>query len=50
MSPESRNTLVTHIVPEVQPPVSPPSPGTHPEYFLAAVAADLRWRLTQRQI
>ena len=61
LSPESRNTLVTHVVTEVQQYVSPPPPpGTHPEYFLAAVAAerrrrdehrlwreaDLRWRLT----
>jgi uncharacterized RDD family membrane protein YckC len=65
LSPESRNTLVTHIFTEVQQYVSPPPPtGTHPEYFLAAVAAerrrrdehrlwreaDLRWRLTNRQI
>ena len=65
LSPESRHTLVTHIFNEVQRYVSPPPPpGTHPEYFLAAVAAerrrrdenrlwreaDLRWRLTNRQI
>jgi len=65
LSPESRHSLVSHVVTEVQQYVSPPPPpGTHPEYFLAAVAAerrrrdeqrlwreaDLRWRLTQRQI
>jgi uncharacterized RDD family membrane protein YckC len=65
LSPEARHTLVTHILTEVQQHVSPPPPpGTHPEDFLAAVAAerrrrdghrlwreaDLRWRLTNRQI
>ena len=65
LSPEARQMLVTHILAEVQPHVSPPPPpGTHPEDFLAAVAAerrrrdehrlwreaDLRWRLTRRQI
>jgi uncharacterized RDD family membrane protein YckC len=65
LSPEARYTLVTHILNEVQQHVSPPPPpGTHPEDFLAAVAAerrrrdehrlwreaDLRWRLTRRQI
>ena len=65
LSPEARHSLVTHILAEVQQHVSPPPPpGTHPEDFLAAVAAerrrrdehrlwreaDLRWRLTRRQI
>jgi uncharacterized RDD family membrane protein YckC len=65
LSPEARHLLVSEIVTEVQRYVSPPPPpGTHPEYFLAAVAAerrrrdeyrlwreaDLRWRLTRRQI
>jgi uncharacterized RDD family membrane protein YckC len=65
LSPEARSILVNDIVMQVQQHVSPPPPpGTHPEYFLAAVAAerrrrdehrlwreaDLRWRLTRRQI
>ena len=65
LSPEARQTLVIDILTEVQRHVSPPPPpGTHPEDFLAAVAAerrrrdehrlwleaDLRWRLTRRQI
>ena len=65
LSPEARHLLVGEIVTQVQRYVSPPPPpGTHPEYFLAAVAAerrrrdeyrlwreaDLRWRLTRRQI
>jgi hypothetical protein len=57
--------LVHELLPQVQRYVSPPPPpGTHPEYFLAAVAAEsrrrdehrlareaeLRHRLTRRQI
>jgi len=65
LSPQARHLLVTDILTEVQHHVSPsPPPGTHPEDFLAAVAAerrrreefrlrreaDLRSRLTRRQI
>ena len=65
LGPEARQVLVTDILREVQQYVSPPPPpGTHPEDFLAAVAAerrrrdelrmwreaDLRWRLTNRQV
>lgn len=65
LSPQARHRLVTDILPQVQKAVlPPPPPGTHPEDFLAAVAAerrrrdenrlwreaDLRWRLTRRQL
>lgn len=65
LSPQARLQLVTDIVSQVQRHVSPlPPPGTTPEDYLAAVAAerrnrdqhrlwreaDLRWRLTRRQI
>ena len=65
LSPQARQLLVTDILAKVQRHVSPPPPpGTHPEDFLAAVAAerrrrdehrlwreaDLRWRLTRRQL
>jgi uncharacterized RDD family membrane protein YckC len=65
LSPQARHLLVSDLLGEVQRHVSPPPPpGTHPEDFLAAVAAerrrrdehrlwreaDLRWRLTRRQI
>lgn len=45
LSPQARHHLVTEILPEVQKVVSPtPPPGTHPEDFLAAVAAESRRR------
>ena len=65
LSPHARDLLVTQIVDQVSRHVSPPPPpGTHPIDFLAAVAAerrardehrlwreaDLRWRLTRRQL
>jgi uncharacterized RDD family membrane protein YckC len=65
LSPQARQVLVTDLVAQTQQHVAPPPPpGTHPEDFLAAVAAecrrrdeqrlwreaDLRWRLTRRQI
>lgn len=63
LSPQARERLVGDVVAQVTPLVRPtPPPGTHPEDFLAAVAAerrrrdqhrlwreaDRRWRLTQR--
>ena len=63
LGPEARARLVDDIAGRVRPLVSPPPPaGTHPEDFLAAVAAERRrrdelrlrreaeqrWRLTQR--
>jgi uncharacterized RDD family membrane protein YckC len=65
LSPQARHRLVSDLVAQVEQHVSPPPPpGTHPEYFLAAVGAErrrrdehrlwregeLRWRLTRRQI
>jgi uncharacterized RDD family membrane protein YckC len=65
LSPQARDLLVTQLVEQVSRHVSPPPPpGTHPIDFLAAVAAerrardehrlwreaDLRWRLTRRQL
>jgi uncharacterized RDD family membrane protein YckC len=65
LSPQARHVLVSDLVTQVEQRVSPPPPpGTHPEYYLAAVAAEcrrrdehrlwregeLRWRLTRRQI
>ncbi len=65
LSPQARDLLVTQLVGQVSRHVSPPPPrGTHPIDFLAAVAAerrardehrlwreaDLRWRLTRRQL
>jgi uncharacterized RDD family membrane protein YckC len=65
LSPQARDMLVSQIVGQVSQHVSPPPPpGTHPIDFLAAVAAerrtrdeyrlwreaDLRWRLTRRQL
>jgi uncharacterized RDD family membrane protein YckC len=65
LSPQARDLLVAQIAEQVSRHVSPPPPpGTHPIDFLAAVAAerrardeyrlwreaDLRWRLTRRQI
>jgi len=65
LSPQARHLLVGDLVTRVQQHVSPPPPpGTHPEHYLAAVAAEcrrrdelrlrreaeLRWRLTRRQI
>ncbi len=65
LSPQARHLLVSDLVTQVQQHVSPPPPpGTHPEYYLAAVAAEcrrrdehrlwregeMRWRLTRRQI
>jgi hypothetical protein len=65
LSPQARDMLVTQIVEQVSQYVSPlPPRGTHPIDFLAAVSAerrardeyrlwreaDLRWRLTRRQV
>ena len=45
LGPEARPRLVSDVVAQVSPLVSPPPPpGTHPEDFLAAVAAERRRR------
>lgn len=48
LTPQARERLVTELVGQLAPRVSPPPPGTHPEYFLAAVAAERRRRDEQR--
>jgi uncharacterized RDD family membrane protein YckC len=49
LGPEARVRLVDDIAGRVRPHVSPPPPpGTHPEDFLAAVAAERRHRDEQR--
>lgn len=49
LSPQARHALVSDVVAQVQQYVAPPPPpGTHPEDFLAAVAAERRTREERR--